>query len=32
MRRVLPKHRRGNPGGYIEYFFQNPDDTYSLIR
>jgi hypothetical protein len=28
----LPKHRRGNPGGYTEYFLQNPDGSYSLIR
>jgi hypothetical protein len=28
----LPKHRRGNPGGYTEYFVQNSDGTYSLIR
>ncbi len=28
----LPKHRRGNPGGYTEYFVQNPDGTYSLIH
>jgi len=27
----LPKHRRGNPGGYTEYFIQNDDGTYSLI-
>jgi hypothetical protein len=25
----LPKHRRGNPGGYTEYFLQNPDGTYT---
>jgi hypothetical protein len=28
----LPTHRRGNPGGYTEYFLKNPDGTYSLIR
>jgi hypothetical protein len=28
----LPKHRRGNPGGYTEYFIQHPDGSYSLIR
>lgn len=28
----LPKHLRGNPGEYTEYFVQNPDDSYSLIR
>jgi len=28
----LPKHRRGNPGGYTEYFVQNPDGSYSLVR
>lgn len=28
----LPKHRRGNPGGYTEYFVQNPGGSYSLIR
>jgi hypothetical protein len=28
----LPKHRRGNPGGYTEYFLQNPDGSCSLIR
>jgi hypothetical protein len=28
----LPKHRRGNPGGYTEHFLQNPDGSYSLIR
>jgi hypothetical protein len=27
----LPKHRRGNPGGYTAYFQQNPDGSYSLI-
>jgi hypothetical protein len=27
----LPKHRRGNPGGYTPYFQQNPDGTYSLL-
>src|SRR6266536_740629 len=26
----LPKHRHGNPGGYTEYFLQNPDGSYSL--
>jgi hypothetical protein len=28
----LPKHRRGNPGGYTEYLLQNSDGTYSLIH
>jgi hypothetical protein len=28
----LPKHRRGNPGGYTEYFVQNSDGSYTLIR
>jgi hypothetical protein len=28
----LPKHRRGNPGGYTEYFVQHADGSYSLIR
>lgn len=27
----LPKHRRGNPGGYSEYFERNEDGTYSLV-
>ena len=27
----LPKHRRGNPGGYTPYFQQNADGTYSLL-
>jgi hypothetical protein len=27
----LPKHRRGNPGGYTEYFLRNPDGSYSLV-
>jgi len=27
----LPKHRKGNPGGYREYFIQHPDGSYSLI-
>jgi hypothetical protein len=27
----LPKHRRGNPGGETELFYQNPDGSYSLI-
>ncbi len=27
----LPKHRKGNPGGYIEYFKRNSDGTYSLL-
>ena len=27
----LPKHRRGNPGGYTAYFRQHADGTYSLI-
>jgi hypothetical protein len=28
----LPKHRRGNPGGYSEYFERHKDGTYSLIN
>jgi hypothetical protein len=28
----LPKHRRGNPGGYTAYFERNEDGTYSLIN
>ena len=28
----LPKHRKGNPGGYTEYFLQHPDGSYSLIE
>ena len=28
----LPKRRLGNPGGYTEYFVQNPDGSYSLVR
>jgi hypothetical protein len=28
----LPKHRRGNPGGYTEYFVQHPDGSFSLIK
>jgi len=27
----LPKHRKGNPGGYTEYFEQHEDGTYSLL-
>jgi hypothetical protein len=27
----LPKHRRGNPGGYTEYFVRHDDGSYSLI-
>ena len=27
----LPKHRRGNPGGFTEYFVQHADGTYSLL-
>ena len=27
----LPKHRRGNPGGYTEYFEQNADGSYTLL-
>jgi hypothetical protein len=27
----LPKHRRGNPGGYTAYFVKNSDGSYSLI-
>jgi hypothetical protein len=28
----LPKHRRGNPAGYTEYFDRHPDGHYSLIE
>jgi hypothetical protein len=28
----LPKHRRGNPGGYTEYFEQHGDGSHSLIK
>lgn len=28
----LPKHRRGNPGGYTEYFVRHPDGSYVLIE
>lgn len=28
----LPKHRRGNPGGYTEYFERNRDGTYTLMQ
>lgn len=28
----LPKHRKGNPGGYKEYFLQHPNGRYSLIE
>jgi hypothetical protein len=28
----LPKHRRGNPGGYTEYFEQHEDGSYGLIH
>lgn len=28
----LPKHRRGNPGGYTPYFTQHTDGSYSLIE
>ena len=28
----LPKHRKGNPGNYTEYFLQHPDGSYSLIE
>ncbi len=27
----LPKHRRGNPGGYTAYFERHSDGSYSLI-
>lgn len=27
----LPKHRRGNPGGYTAYFLQHGDGSFSLI-
>ncbi len=27
----LPKHRRGNPGGYTAYFEQLADGSYSLL-
>jgi len=28
----LPKHRKGNPGDYTEYFSQNPDGSYNLLE
>ena len=28
----LPKHRRGNPGGYTIYFERHEDGSYSLIE
>jgi hypothetical protein len=28
----LPKHRRGNPGGYTEYVEQHDDGSFSLLR
>jgi hypothetical protein len=28
----LPKHRRGNPGGYTAYFERHADRTYSLLK
>jgi hypothetical protein len=27
----LPKHRKGNPGGYTAYFEQHKDGSYSLL-
>jgi len=27
----LPKHRKGNPGGYTTYFEQHRDGSYSLL-
>jgi hypothetical protein len=27
----LPKHRRGNPGGYTAYFIQHGDGSFSLL-
>jgi len=27
----LPKHRRGNPGGYTVYFERHTDGTYSRV-
>jgi len=27
----LPKHRKGNPDGYTEYFIQHANGSYSLI-
>jgi hypothetical protein len=27
----LPKHRRGNPGGYTAYFEQHKDGSFSLL-
>jgi hypothetical protein len=27
----LPKHRRGNPGGYTAYFTRHADGSYSLL-
>lgn len=27
----LPKHRRGNPGGYTAYFERHDDGSYSLL-
>jgi hypothetical protein len=29
---LLPKHRRGNPDGFTEYFDRHPDGSYSLIE
>lgn len=28
----LAKHRRGNPGGYAEYFVRHSKGSYSLIE
>jgi hypothetical protein len=28
----LPKHRRGNPGGWSELFERHADGTYSLLQ
>ena len=27
----LPKHRKGNPGGYTAYFEQHEDGSFSLL-
>jgi len=27
----LSKHRKGNPGGYSEYFLQSSDGSYNLL-
>ena len=28
----LSKHRKGNPGGYIEFFIKTSDGSYRLIE